>query len=170
MAEMRGRPWHEPALIRAQHACDFLLAVLLRVTLDRLLFLAQIDQGAQQAFFGEIDGREKVMVVLGNVDIAVRWQLNHDVTGEALFALALGELHFDAVQVVRVSVRFDGLNQVLLDVRANALRELEMTGSDIGMHTAGCCISRAVRLRRLYLDADRQAGARAPTERARLRR
>jgi hypothetical protein len=55
------------------------------------------------------------------------------------------ELYLEAVQVVSIRVRLDGAHDAFFDVSADLIRQFQVPGSEIEMHAADRCITRARR-------------------------
>ena len=110
-----------------------------------LVTLAAIHQCPNEAFLGNIDGREEVLPFFAHVEVALIGQLDQNVTPVARFTLPNGELYFDPIQVVWLGVLFGSADQVLLHVLANGFGELEMARGEIQVHSSRTCSPRARR-------------------------
>ena len=93
----------------------------------RLLTLTQPHERMDHALFRQIDGREQVAMVLRHVDLAMARQLHHHMAGETLLILTGRELYLDAIEIMRVGVLLDLVEEATLHMITNALGETEMT-------------------------------------------
>jgi hypothetical protein len=89
--------------------------------------LAQPYERLHHALFRQVDGREQVLMMLGDVDLALTGQLHHHVARKAFLTLAGRQLYLDTVEIMRVGVLLDGIEEATLHMIANALGEAEMT-------------------------------------------
>lgn len=104
------------------------------MSLSRLLALPGFDQRSHESLLRLVDGRIKVLSLFLDVQVAVLGQLNQHVATISSVTLAHMELNLDPVELVWIRVLLDGADDVLLNVLANGVGEVEMSGSEIEMH------------------------------------
>jgi hypothetical protein len=86
------------------------------------------DERSHEALLRQIDGGVEILPFLADVQVAMVGQLNQHVATISSVTLTHVELNLDSIQVVRIGVFLDCANYVLLNVFADRVGEVEMSG------------------------------------------